>query len=85
MYVCMYMYVCMFPKYSQNGTRQRKNFRATLPFVCGVQYHVLFKLGNEKMFEKSIPDSGKYSSGVFDQCKQPQQYSSLELSLVFFK
>ena len=54
------------------------------PFSCGVQYKVSFKSGNEKIIKKSIPDSVKYSLGLFDQCKQPQWYSSLELSFLFF-
>ena len=55
------------------------------PFAYGVQYQVSFKSGNEKIIKKSIPDSVKYSSGEFDQCKQPQRYSSLELSFFFLK
>ena len=53
-------------------------------FACGVQYQVSFKSGNERnYFKKSIPNLVKYSSGVFDQYKQPQRYSSLELSFFF--
>ena len=56
------------------------------PFACGVQYQVSFKSDNEKKItKKSIPDSVKYSLGVFDQCKQPQRYSSLELCFFFLK
>ena len=53
------------------------------PFSCSVQYQVSFKSGNEKIIKKSIPNSVKYSSGEFDQCKQPQWYRSLELSFLF--
>ena len=86
MYACMYvcMYVC-----SQNTAKtvhdSAKNFSPPYsPFACAVQYQVSFKSGNEKIIKKSIPNSVKYSSGEFDQCKQPQRYSSLELSLFFF-
>ena len=89
MYVCVY--VC-----SQNTAKTVRDSAKILgppysPFSCGVQYQVLFKSGNEKkylkikkLFKKSIPDSVKYSSGEFDQCKQPQWYSLLELSCCFF-
>ena len=53
------------------------------PFSCGVQFQVSFKSGNEKIMKKSIPDSVKYSLGEFDQCKQLQRYSSLEISFFY--
>jgi len=82
-YVCMY--VC-----SRNTAKTVHDSAKILgppnsPFSCGVQYQVLFKSGNKKIIKKSIPNSVKYSSGVFDQCKQPQQYRLLELSFLFLK
>ena len=85
LYICIYvcMYVC-----SQNTSKMvHESTKLFGPpystFACGVQYQVSLKLGNKKIIQKSIPDSVKYSSGEFDQCKQPQRYSSLELSSFF--
>ena len=81
MYVCMY--VC-----SRNTAKTVHDSTKILgppysPFSCGVQYQVLSKSGNEKFIKKSSPDLVKNSSGEFDQCKQPQRYSSQELSFFF--
>ena len=72
----------MFPKYSHMIAQ---NFWPTLLTIL-LRYAVSssFKSGNQKIIKKSIPDSVKYSLGVFDQCKQPQRYSSLELSFFVF-
>ena len=78
------MYVCSrnTAKPVQDGA---KNFSPPYsPFSCGVQCQVSFKSGNEKkLLKNQFPISVKYSLGEFDQCKQPQRYSSLELSFCF--
>ena len=85
MYVCMYlcMYVC-----SRNTAKTGQDSAKILgppyhsPAVCSIKFRSNW--ATKKLFKKSIPDSIKYSSGEFDQCKQPQRYSSLELSFFFF-
>ena len=53
------------------------------PAVCSIKFRS--NQATKKIIKKSIPDSVKYSSGEFDQCKQPQRYSSLELSCFFLE
>ena len=59
-------------------------FFSSFFFHSEAKYQVSFKSGNEKKIKKLIPDSVKYSSGEFDQCKQPQRYRLLELPCLFF-
>ena len=82
MYVCMYVCSRNTAKTVQDST---KFFSPPYsPFSCGVQCQVSLKSSNEKIISKSIPDSVKYSSGEFDQCKQPQRYSSLEVHIYIY-
>ena len=53
------------------------------PAVCSIKFRS--NRTTKKLEKKSIPDSVKYSSGEFDECKQPQWYSLLELSFFFFE
>ena len=80
------MYVCICSRNTAKTVHDSTNILGPpySPSSCGVQYQVSLKSGNEKIIKKSIPDSVKYSSGEFDQCKQPQRYSSLEVSPFFF-
>ena len=89
MYVCMYecMYVCMyFPEIQPKRYMIAQTFLAHLthhfPAVCSIKFRSNW--ATKKIIQKSIPDSVKYSSGEFDQCKQPRRYSSLELSFFSF-
>ena len=71
-------------------------FRRLCTIICSTFFYLLFFSHwraissfvqirqRKKLLKKSIPDSVKYSSGVFDQWKQPQRYSSLELFLFYF-
>ena len=85
MYICIY--VCMYvpeiqPKRYMIAQQFSAYFTHHSPAVCSIKFRS--NLATKKIIKKSIPDSVKYSSGEFDQCKQPQRYSSLELSFFYF-
>ena len=85
MYV--YMYVCTYvPEIQAKRYTIAQLFLAHLthhsPAVCSIKFRL--NRATEKIIKKSIPNSVKYSLGEFDQCKQPQRYSSLDLSFFFF-
>ena len=80
------MYVCLYvPEIQPKWYTIVQKFLAHLtyhsPTVCRMKFRS--NQATKKLFKKSIPDSVKYSSGVFDQGKQPQRYSLLELSFLF--
>ena len=63
---------------------QKFSAHLTIRLRCAVSSVV--KIEQRKNYlKKSIPDSVKYSSGEFDQCKQPQRDSSLELCFFFLE
>ena len=81
MYVCMYVPEIQ-PKPYTIAQKILGHLTHHSPAVCSIKFRS--NQATKKIIKKSIPNSVKYSSGEFDQCKQPQRYSSLEISVLFF-